>query len=167
MAEWDAEVRVDEGLARRADMPFRVEQTRKRLVQLEEAGVWRAPRLVREIVAAAEALPPPQPVAIVHGDLHLRHLLVDDDGRATAVIDWVDLSRSDRGVDLVLYWCSLPPAGRAEFRAAYGAISEDELLRGRILSIFLCGTLALWGDHEGVASVQREALDGLARTLVD
>jgi aminoglycoside phosphotransferase (APT) family kinase protein len=161
----DAKLPVDP--VRRADMPFRVEQTRKRLVQLEEAGVWRAPPLAQEIVSAAEGLPPPQPVAVVHGDLHLRHLLLDDDGRATAVIDWVDLSRNDRGVDLVLYWCSLPPAGRTEFRAAYGAISDDELLRGRILSIFLCGTLALWGDHEGVESVRREALDGLARTLVD
>lgn len=161
----DAELPLDP--VRRADMPFRVEQTRKRFRELEEAGLWRPPSLAREIVAAAEALPPPQPAAVVHGDLHLRHLLVDDEGRATAVIDWIDLSRNDRGVDLVLYWCTLPPAGREEFRAAYGAITEDELLRGRILSIFLCGTLALWGDHEGVESVKREALDGLERTLVD
>jgi hypothetical protein len=27
--------------------------------------------------------------------------------------------------------------------------------------------LALWGDHEGVDSVKREALTGLERTLVD
>jgi aminoglycoside phosphotransferase (APT) family kinase protein len=161
----DAELPLDP--VRRADMPFRVEQTRSRFGQLEEAGIWQPTPLVQDLLAAAAELPPPHAAAVVHGDLHLRHLLVDDEDRATAVIDWVDLSRNDRGVDLVLYWCTLPPAGRDEFRAAYGPIAEAELLRGRVLSIFLCGTLALWGHHERVENVRREALAGLERTLAD
>jgi aminoglycoside phosphotransferase (APT) family kinase protein len=151
----------------RADMTARVPMTRERFDQLEQAGLWRAPEAAREIVEAAAGLGPPEPAATVHGDLHLRHLLVDDEGRASAVIDWVDLSRNDPGVDLVLYWSILPPEGRAKFRAAYGEPTEAQLLRGRILSLFLCGILALWGDHEGVRAVKREALAGLERTLVD
>jgi aminoglycoside phosphotransferase (APT) family kinase protein len=148
-------------------MSRRVPRTRERFAELEQAGLWSAPAAAREIVEAAAAVPPPEPTAIVHGDLHLRHLLVDEAGRPSAVIDWVDLSRNDRGVDLVLYWCALPPEGRAEFRSAYGPVTEDELLRGRILSLFLSATLALWADHEGVESVEREALEGLGRTLID
>jgi aminoglycoside phosphotransferase (APT) family kinase protein len=150
----------------RADMTARVPRTRERFDQLEQAGLWSAPEAAHEIVEAAAELGPPEPTAIVHGDLHLRHLLVDDAGRASAVIDWVDLSRNDPGVDLVLYWSILPPEGRAEFRAAYGEPTDAQLIRGRILSLFLCGILALWGDHEGAPAVKREALAGLERTLV-
>jgi aminoglycoside phosphotransferase (APT) family kinase protein len=163
--ELDADVPVDP--VRRADMSRRVPRTRERLAELEQAGLWSAPAAAWEIVEAAAAVPPPEPTAIVHGDLHLRHLLVDDGGRPSAVIDWVDLSRSEPGVDVVLYWCALPSEGRAEFGSAYGPLADQDLLRGRILSLFLCGTLALWAEHEGVASVKREALAGLERTLVD
>jgi aminoglycoside phosphotransferase (APT) family kinase protein len=151
----------------RADMTHRVPVTRERFEQLAEAGLWTAPAKAHEIVDAAAELGPFEATAIVHGDFHLRHLLVDDGGRPSAVIDWVDLSRNDPGVDLVLYWAILPPTGRAEFRAAYGEPTEAQLLRGRILSLFLCGVLAMWGDHEGVDSVKREALGGLERTLLD
>jgi aminoglycoside phosphotransferase (APT) family kinase protein len=151
----------------RADMQARVPLARERLDRLERARLWTAPREAREIVDAGAELEPPDHTAIVHGDFHLRHLLVDEEHRASAVIDWVDLSRNDPGVDLVLYWCLLPPEGRVEFHAAYGEPTEAQLLRGRVLSLFLCGVLALWGDHEGVDSVKREALAGLERTLVD
>jgi aminoglycoside phosphotransferase (APT) family kinase protein len=161
----DADLPVDP--VQRADMNVRVPFARQRFEQLEEAGLWTAPAAAHEIVEAASRLGPPEPRAIVHGDFHLRHLLVDDGGLPSAVIDWVDLSRNDPGVDLVLYWAILPPDGRAGFRAAYGEPTEAQLLRGRVLSLFLCGVLALWGDHEGVEGVKREALEGLERTLVD
>lgn len=40
------------------------------------------------------------PLAVCHGDLHVRHLLVDRDGSATGVIDWGDLCLADPAVDL-------------------------------------------------------------------
>ena len=160
--ELEADLPVDP--VGRADMPFRVPKTLERLAQLDNLELWKAPAAAHRIIEEAAGLDPPGPAALVHGDLHLRHLLVDDAGVATAVIDWIDLSRNDPGVDFVLYWASLPPTGRSEFEAAYGPIPEDQLLRGRILSLFLCGTLAVWGHHEGVESVKREALAGLERT---
>jgi aminoglycoside phosphotransferase (APT) family kinase protein len=150
---------------RRADMTFRVPKTRERLAELDRLSLWQAPREAHELIEAAADLTPPEPTALVHGDLHLRHLLVDEAGRAAAVIDWIDLSYNDPGVDLVLYWSVLPPEGRTEFRDAYGAIPDDRLLRGRILSLFLCGTLAVYGHHEGMPQLKREALAGLERTV--
>ena len=150
---------------RRADMTFRVPKTRERLAELEQLGLWRTPREAHKVIDAAVELGPPEPTALVHGDLHLRHLLVDDAGRATAVIDWIDLSYNNPGVDLVLYWSALPPEGRREFREAYGAIGDDELLCARILSLFLCGTLVVYGHQEGMPELEREAIAGLDRTV--
>ena len=150
---------------RRADMTFRVPKTRERLAELGQLGLWHAPREAHEVIDAAVELGPLEPTALVHGDLHLRHLLVDDVGRAAAVIDWIDLSYNTPGVDLVLYWSVLPPEGRREFREAYGTIGDDQLLCARILSLFLCGTLALYGHHEGMPPLRREAVAGLDRTI--
>jgi aminoglycoside phosphotransferase (APT) family kinase protein len=160
--ELEADLPLDP--VRRADMGHRVASTRERLAECAGLGLWQAPPSVGGILADAEGLPPPQPAAICHGDLHLRHLLLDDDARPAAVIDWIDLSRNDRGVDLVLYWAVLPPDGRAIFLDAYGDASEEELLRGRVLSLFLCGTLAVYAHREGLAQLERESIEALERT---
>jgi aminoglycoside phosphotransferase (APT) family kinase protein len=158
----DAELPVDP--VRRADMSFRVPKTIERFVELARLGLWKAPAEVRDVVEAARDLPAPEPLAVCHGDLHLRHLLVDGHGAPAAVIDWIDLSRNDPSVDLVLYWSTLPPKGRAEFLEAYGPVSDEQLVRSRVLSFFLCGTLAVYGEHERLPALRREALAGLDRT---
>ena len=122
------------------------------------------PPLVEEVLVEAELIPPPEPVCLCHGDLHLRHLLVGADGRPAAVIDWIDLSRNDPAVDLTLFWSSLASESRPTFLDAYGEVTEQQLLRARVLSLFLCGTLALFGRHEGLPALERGAVAGLDRT---
>jgi aminoglycoside phosphotransferase (APT) family kinase protein len=157
----DADLPLDP--ARRADMTFRVPKTRERLAELTQLGLWQPPQEAHAAVEAAVELGPPEPTALVHGDLHLRHLLVDDDSRASAVIDWTDLSYNSPGVDLILYWSVLTAQGRVEFCEAYGTITDDQLLCARILALFLCGTLAVYAHHEGRPALRGEALLGLDR----
>lgn len=158
------EVELPVDPVRRVDMAFRVPRAKERLKELRHLGLWSPPEIVAEVLEAAEGLALPQPTATVHGDLHLRHLLVGEAGEPTAVIDWIDLSRNDPCVDLVLFWCVLPPAARREFLTAYGAVSEEQLLRARVLSLFLCATLAVYGHSEGMKSLTLEAVAGLDRT---
>ena len=160
----ELEVELPMDPIRRADMAFRVPRTKERLEELSGMGLWSAPEIVEEVLEAAEGLPVPDPTAIVHGDLHLRHLLIGEAGEPTAVIDWIDVSRNDPCVDLMLFWCVLPPSARTEFLDAYGALSEEQLLRARVLSLFLCATLAVYGHSEGMEPLMREALAGLDRT---
>ncbi len=159
----DAELPLDP--FRRAEMSLRVPKTRERLAELEKLGLWKAPREAHDVIDAAADLGPPKVTALVHGDLHLRHLLVDQGGSAAAVIDWIDLSYNDPGVDFVLYWSALPPEGRMEFRDAYGTIMDDQLLRARILTLFICGALAVYAHHERMPALKREAVLGLDRTI--
>lgn len=158
-AELDVELPVDP--LGRADMVFRVRRARERLAEL---GV--APPGAEDVLEAALALPPPERLAIVHGDLHLRHAFVAD-RRLSGVIDWGDVCRADPAIDLVLYWCALPPDGRSDFVAEYGSVPEDALLRARVLSIFLCAVLAIHARHVGLEDVERESLGGLERTLAE
>ena len=143
-------------------MAARVPLTRGALAEV--APLWSAPSLVDDLLADAERLPPAEPRALVHGDLHIRHILVEDTGAAVGVIDWGDVCRAHPSADLSLYWSLLPPAGRDAFLAAYGPVEEHGLLRARVLALFLCAALAAYARAEGMAELEREALDGLART---
>jgi aminoglycoside phosphotransferase (APT) family kinase protein len=145
-------------------MGVRVPRTREAIDGVVALGLWRPPPLVETILEQALVLPPAEPSAICHGDLHFRQLLVDW-SELSGIIDWVDVCRSDPGVDLQIVWSFLPPAGRASFFEEYGPVSEESLLRARVLALFLSATLARYGHAEGLLTVETEALAGLRRTL--
>lgn len=145
---------------RRADMPYRAAMTAEWLERLDDR-----PPGVDRLLAEAEALPPPEGDVVAHGDLHFRHLVVDSDGSMAGVIDWGDVCRGDPSIDLSLLWSFFPPAGRAAFLAAYGPVSDAQLLRARALAVNLCAILAVYGHEEGMTGVEREARAGLERAV--
>jgi aminoglycoside phosphotransferase (APT) family kinase protein len=148
----------------RTDMAKRARMAREELHELERLGLWQAPPQLSGLLTEAERLPPTAAQAVVHGDLHFRHLLVN--GRAASgVIDWGDVCRADPAIDLPLYWSFVPPEGRGAFLDAYGPVNEPQLLRARMLSVQLCAVLAHYGHDEGQAEILRAGLDGLERTL--
>jgi aminoglycoside phosphotransferase (APT) family kinase protein len=151
----------------RADMALRVPRTRERLAEAGRLGLARLPSTVDRLLEAARGLPAPEATAFAHGDLHLRHLLVDEDGALTGVIDWGDVCVADPAIDLQLVWSVLPPEGRAAFLDAYGPVSEEQLLRARVLALFLSAVLAVYGRAEGRANLEREAVQGLVRAATD
>lgn len=150
---------------RRADMAYRVERTRERLATLAELALWRPPLSLETLLDEALSLPPSAATSVVHGDLHIRHLLLADGGGIGGVIDWGDLALSDPAVDLVLYWSLLPPGARDAFVDAYGPVTRPMLIRARLLSVFLCGTLAIYARHEALPALEQAALACLDRTM--
>ena len=156
---------VDDGLPDdpmgRADMAIRVPKAEEQVAELEGEGLWRRPASVDRLFDAAVDLPRPEPTAILHGDLHFRHLLVDDDDRPCGVIDWGDLCRGDPAVDLPVLW-NLTRKGRQDFLAIY-PMTDEQLLRSRILAFSLGAVLALYGHHENMPAIKAEALAGLNR----
>jgi hypothetical protein len=67
----------------------------------------------------------------IHGDLHARNVLVQEQ-RLSAVIDWGDLCNGDCATDLAAVWMWLPNAeSRAMAMAAYGgSIATWQRARG-------------------------------------
>lgn len=147
----------------RADMTVRVPKTLEQLEPVEDAGLWRATDAVHRLFDAAQALPASETRVVLHGDLHFRHLLVDDRGAASGVIDWGDMSSGDPAIDLSLVFSLVPAAAHADFLAAYGPVREDQLVRARVLAINLCSVLLLYGHTEGMGDVEREARTALER----
>jgi aminoglycoside phosphotransferase (APT) family kinase protein len=152
---------------RRADMPYRVARTEAQVAALEQLGLWRAPASLPPMLERARRLDPAETLTLAHGDLHLRHLLVGDDGELSGVIDWIDVCRADPAVDLPLYWGYLMPEARAAFHEEYGPIADDRLLRARVLAISLWAVLAEYAADVGMDALGREALAGLDRAVAD
>jgi aminoglycoside phosphotransferase (APT) family kinase protein len=151
----------------RTDMRQRVERTRGQLAEIARIGLWEAPSSVAAVLGAARELPPVPATVVAHGDLHVRHVLLATDASLSGVIDWGDVCRADPSIDLSLYWSLLTDAGREALREAYGPVSTEQLLRARVLSLFLNATLAIYAHTEGLRALAREAVDGLHRTISD
>ena len=151
-------------VVRRADMAFRVPRAREEVASL--APLWSTPPVVEELLDEAEQLPPSETMVTCHGDLHFRQVIADG-GRLTGVVDWVDVCRSDPGIDLQLVFAFLPPAARPAFFAAYGAVSHASLLRARVLAVFLSAMLARYGRAQALPAVETEALASLDRATAD
>ena len=151
---------LPENWTRRADMERRVPYVLEKLDELDE--LWHAPAHVRPLVESARTLPPPEPKAVCHGDLHFRHVLIEN-GRMSGVIDWIDLCRGEPALDLQLVWMALPPAAREAFYAEYGDVDDATLLRARVVSFHLGLALLEFGHVEGIDWLAREARASLDR----
>jgi aminoglycoside phosphotransferase (APT) family kinase protein len=151
----------------RTHMAVRVAKVRAQLAAVERLRLWRVPKAVEHLLEQAAGLANAAPVAVVHGDLHFRHVLVRDGASLTGVIDWVDLCRADPSIDVPLFWSFFPPAGREAFLASYGHLSDEQLLRARVLALSLCAILAAYGRARALANVEREAVSGLTRASTD
>jgi aminoglycoside phosphotransferase (APT) family kinase protein len=147
----------------RGDMSRRVPWARDALLDVQRLQLWKPPAAVEKCFQAAERLPIPRATVVVHGDLHLRHLLVDG-GKAAGIIDWIDVCLASRSIDLVLYWSLLPAEARNLFVDCYGPVGREDLVRARVLAFGLSAMLAVYARDKGLRSLELEAIAGLERT---
>jgi len=153
----------------RAHPAARIPRLREQLDQLASLGGW-GPGPVADAVEAlldraAPLGPPPGPLVLTHGDLHIRHLLLGPDGAASGVIDWIDVCQADPAVDLSLAYGAFRGADRAALLAAYGPVDEERELRSRVLAVSLSAALAAWSAAEGHTQLHGEAQAALRRAL--
>jgi aminoglycoside phosphotransferase (APT) family kinase protein len=148
----------------RADMDKRVPIARRYLDELDSAGIWQKSSAAR-LLDGASRLAPRERV-FLHGDLHLRHVLVED-GSVSGIIDWGDACTGDPSIDLQVAWSLLPPEGRQAFFAEYGSVDDAVHSRARVLALSLCAALAAYAHSVGNANLLRESVAGLERTLID
>ncbi|HEY2552508.1 MAG TPA: phosphotransferase [Streptosporangiaceae bacterium] len=134
---------------RRGDSVTRAAKAAEVLARLADRGRWQPSRPVGELLERAAATRAPDAGAadlvLCHGDLHVRHLLVDEAGQACGVIDWGDMCLADPAVDLSIAYAAFSGPARSRLLAAYGPVSERRELAARALAVSLCALLAEYG----------------------
>lgn len=152
---------------RRVDMARRVPFGEQRLAELHAAGLVAPYDALRRVLDAARDLPPSPRSVLVHGDLHVRHVLVDAtrEPPLCGVIDWGDVCLGDPAMDVAIAWNLFAPPAREAFFAAYGPIEPDQVARARVVALFLSATLALYGAAADMSALRDESLAGLVRIV--
>ncbi len=147
----------------RADAVLRAARSRDVLDDLTALGLYDpADEIGRLLAEASAADRPPKSVVLSHGDLYSRHVLVDEAGHASGVIDWGDLCAAPASVDLSIAFSAFAGAERAAFFAAYGDIDADTELRARVMAIFSAASVAHYAHDTDDPVLLAAALDELA-----
>lgn len=151
----------------RLDPGKRLPQSRERLAALEHRGALSATeaRAVREILERDAPASETQRLTVVHGDLYARHILLDDQRAAVAIIDWGDVHFGDPAVDLAIVHELLPPHAIAAFYEAYGPIEETTWKNARWRATHHAALAADYGLAIGDEALARGGLEALHRIL--
>ena len=161
-----AEVDLPRDPLRRGDPSSRADLARPRLEALADERVWEPDPDVWALLDGAKDVSPPGGVAVCHGDLHVRHLMVGEDGAAAGVIDWGDTCLADPAIDLALAYGGFDGAARAALLEAYGRpVPAERELTARVLAVFISAALAQYAAAEGRRALLAEALDGITRAV--
>jgi len=147
---------------RRLDMAYRQPELVERLQQVHTLGLIDSPE---PYLGFLQQLPDQQsqqrPLVWVHGDLYVRHLVLDAQQALTGIIDWGDTHFGDPAVDLALVYAFLPPAAQAEFWQHYGQIDAETQLLARFRALFSCLAIVVYGADIGDRELVSEGLLGL------
>jgi aminoglycoside phosphotransferase (APT) family kinase protein len=107
----------------------------------------------------------PRHLALVHGDLHAGHLLLDDDGRLTGILDWTEAHLGDPSVDFALFFGMFGKAAFdacvARFEAAGGTTWPGLATHAAERWAAFPALAAKWGldtDNQGVIEHARTML---------
>ncbi|MCM3767670.1 phosphotransferase [Neobacillus niacini] len=105
--------------------------------------------------------------ALVHGDLHIRNMLVDEAGRVLAVIDWGDTHIGHPALDLSIVYSFLPPEGRESFFQMYGEVEPEIKRMARFKAIYTLLLLLLYGENRGDVHLVGDCRTALRLALTD
>lgn len=151
----------------RSDASRGMQRDLDRLRQVKLAGIWEVPTQALDLVELAASLGPARELVVSHGDLHVRHLLVDEHGEATGVIDWGEVGLLHPSSDFHIAYSGFAGAARAAFFAEYGDVPDAWHRRARASALLYSVTLALYARSTSQRTLEREAVRGIERVMRD
>ncbi|QFF99934.1 DUF1679 domain-containing protein [Psychrobacillus glaciei] len=118
-------------------------------------------QLLQEFLTSVKSLSTDQRQTLVHGDLHIRNMLVDEEGKVSAVIDWGDTHIGHPAIDLSIVYSFLPPEGRKIFFDVYGDVQIEEKKAANFKAIYTTLLLLLYSNEQNDHTLKEDCLDSL------
>jgi aminoglycoside phosphotransferase (APT) family kinase protein len=139
----------------RMDMSTRLPEVRERLERLKGAGIIKSSAPWQWIFDSVGETPASK--VLVHGDLYVRHILLNGDELVTGIIDWGDVHLGHPAIDLSIAHSFLPPSAHGDFREAYGPIDDHTWRLARFRALHYAVMLSLYGHDIRDGDLVREA----------
>ena len=104
---------------------------------------------------------------LLHGDLHFKNMLVNENGIISGIIDWGDLSVGHPACDLSVAYSFLPPYARGVFFETYGGVDEETKLLARLMAVYIPMLILMQAVDDGNEAIAAEAKSNIMRALSD
>jgi len=124
--------------------------------ELEKLELLENRNHLETIVADSQNFKEPTTSAIVHGDLYVRHLLIDESKQLAGIIDWGSVHIGDPANDIAIAHTFLPEAAHKTFRETYGKIHQNTWQLSRLRAILSGTYLILFGHYTKDSKIKRE-----------
>jgi len=103
----------------------------------------------------------------LHGDLHFKNMLVDENGRVSGIIDWGDINIGHPACDLNVVYSFLPPDARSDFFKEYGDVDEETKILARLIAIYIPILIMMQAIDDNDERLVDEAKANIKRALAD
>ncbi|MFC7677529.1 phosphotransferase [Paenibacillus sp. GCM10028914] len=108
-----------------------------------------------------------QKYVFLHGDLHFKNMLVDENGRVSGIIDWGDINIGHPACDLNVVYSFLPPNARSNFFKEYGEVDEETKILARLIAIYIPILIMMQAIDDNDERLVDEAKANIKRALAD
>lgn len=145
----------------RMNIPKRKEALIENIKKANELQLMDEASIALEWLNSFESINLDFPLTLVHGDCHIRNILVDDQGVISGVIDWGDTHLGHPAIDLSIAYSFLPSSSRNEFYQMYGEVSEETKMAARFFALYVSVVLLLYGHDlkdEQLVSSSKESI---------
>jgi aminoglycoside phosphotransferase (APT) family kinase protein len=150
----------------RLNVPKRLEQLKDNMKKAADLQLWSDWTAMNDLVYNLNHFTPEDIIeTLVHGDLHIRNVLVNEKGQLAAIIDWGDVHIGHPALDLSMVYSYFPAEGRMLFYSIYGEVSikTQQLARFRAINTNLY--LILYGHDRNDALLVLTAQESLRLAL--
>ncbi len=103
----------------------------------------------------------------LHGDLHFKNMLVDEDGLVSGIMDWGDMNVGHPACDLNVAYSYLPSQARQRFFDEYGVVDEETKELARLIAVYIPMLIMLQAADEKDARITAAAIETIQRALSD
>ncbi|QJD82667.1 phosphotransferase [Cohnella herbarum] len=103
----------------------------------------------------------------LHGDLHFKNMLVDENGKVSGIIDWGDINIGHPACDLNVVYSFLPPDARSSFFEEYGEVDEETKILARLIAIYIPILIMMQAIDDHDERLIDEAKANIKRALAD
>ncbi|WP_349728626.1 phosphotransferase [Peribacillus frigoritolerans] len=139
----------------RLDVSYRKKSLMENVSNLLKLGFFEQARAVKDFVETLGEWDVQHPVSLVHGDIHIRNVILDDEGVLAGIIDWGDVHVGNPAIDFSFLYSYFPKEVRRVFFDIYGEIEKETESLARFRAIYMLVTLLVYGidrhDEELIA----------------
>lgn len=145
--EWLTPLQLPPDRMQKVEISLRRPQSEERLQQALQKGLLNdIDPYLDWLTSLPETTPRERPKCLVHGDLYLRHLMINPQAELSGVIDWGDAHLGDRATDLSVVYAFLPPEARSVFWHIYGQVAPLTQDLAKLRALFHSLALLLYAD---------------------